>query len=95
MICDNTGRNTTSNLSSTFLQVSYKDIEVSKTHDNYYFYYRKHIVMILILLGVRGKLFHIRVCIRVYEASEYFFKFIFNWVYMQSPSNPISANNGL
>lgn len=42
----------TSNLSSKFLQVSYKDIEVSKTHDNDYSYYRKHIVMILILLGV-------------------------------------------
>lgn len=52
MICDNTGRNMTSNLSSKFLQVSYKDIEVSKTHDNDYSYYRKHIVMILILLGV-------------------------------------------
>lgn len=54
MICDNTARNMTSNLSSTFLQVSYKDIEVSKTHDNYYSYYRKHIVMILILLGEEG-----------------------------------------
>lgn len=54
MICDNTARNMTSNLSSTFLQVSYKDIAVSKTHDNYYSYYRKHIVMILILLGVEG-----------------------------------------